>query len=80
MESEQKFLLERITVNPSIFGGKPIIRGMRFRVIDVLEMVAIGMTKEQILEEHPILQDDDIIACLLYASMIINNTAAVNAA
>ena len=66
MESEQKTLLERITINPGIFGGKPIIRGLRFRVIDVLEMMAHGMTKEQILEEHPILEEGDIVACLLY--------------
>jgi uncharacterized protein (DUF433 family) len=80
MENEQKSLLERITINPGIFGGKPIIRGLRFRVIDVLEMMANGMTKEQILEEHPILEEKDITACLLYASMILNNTAIVHAA
>ncbi len=80
MEDSQKVLLERITSNPGIFGGKPIIRGMRFRVIDVLEMMANGMTNEQILEEHPILEADDINACLLYASMIINSTHIVHAA
>ncbi len=80
MESELKPLLERITINPAIFGGKPIIRGLRFRVIDILEMMANGMTKEQILDEHPILEEGDITACLLYASMIVNNTAVVHAA
>jgi len=80
MEINQKHLLERITTNPGTFGGKPIIRGLRFRVIDVLEMLANGMTKEQILEEHPILETGDIAACLLYASMIVNNTAIVHAA
>ena len=80
MENEQNLLLERITVNPGIFGGKPIIRGLRFRVIDVLEMLANGMTREQILEEHPILETKDISACLLYASMVLNNTAIVHAA
>ena len=74
MEDSQKVLLERITNNPGIFGGKPIILGLRFRVIDVLEMMANGMTKEQILEEHPILEPDDTSACLLYASMIVNST------
>lgn len=80
MEDSQKTLLERITSNPGIFGGKPIVRGLRFRVIDVLEMLANGMTREQILEEHPILEAEDISACLLYASMIINSTPIVHAA
>jgi uncharacterized protein (DUF433 family) len=48
MDHSQQGLLERITSNPGIFGGKPIIRGMRFRVIDILEMMANGMSKEQI--------------------------------
>ena len=80
MEIDQKVLLERITMNPAIFSGKPIIRGLRFRVIDVLEMLTNGMSKELILEEHPILEADDITACLLYASMIVSNTAIVHAA
>jgi len=80
MEDGHKQLLERIKIDPAIFGGKPIIRGLRFRVIDVLEMLASGMTKEQILEEHPILESDDITACLLYASIIVNTTAIVHAA
>ena len=80
MEDSRKRLLERITTNPGIFGGKPIIRGLRFRVIDVLEMMANGMTKEQIIEEHPILEADDIAACLLYASMIISSSPIVHAA
>ena len=80
MNTEQDILLCRITTNPGIFGGKPIIRGMRFRVIDVLEMLANGMSKEQILQEHTILEPDDIAACLLYTSMILNTTAIVHAA
>ena len=66
MEENHKKLLSRISTNPAIFAGKPIIRGLRFRVIDVLEMMANGMTKEMILGEHPILEPDDIPACLLY--------------
>lgn len=79
-QAEIDQLLKRITNNPGIFSGKPIIRGMRFRVIDVLEMLANGMSAELILEEHPILEKDDITACLLYASMTVNNTAIVHAA
>ena len=80
MEQSQNELLGRITSDAAIFGGKPIIRGLRFRVIDVLEMLANGMTQEQILEDHPILDANDITACLLYASVIINSSPIVHAA
>lgn len=62
-------LLKRITHNSKQFGGRPCIRGMRFKVTDVLELLAYGMTSEQILEEHPSLEADDIKACLLYAAL-----------
>ena len=60
-------LLERITVRADIFGGKPIIRNMRFAVEHVLEMLAAEDTAETILDEYPILEPEDIQACLLYA-------------
>ncbi len=60
-------LLERIVVNPQIFGGKPIIRGMRMAVEHVLGMLAAGDTPETILKEYPSLERDDIQACLLFA-------------
>jgi uncharacterized protein (DUF433 family) len=60
-------LLERIQVNPGIFGGKPNIRGMRMAVEHVLGMLAAGDTPAKILEEYPLLQSDDIQACLLFA-------------
>lgn len=63
-----KDLLIRITSEPDKFGGKPCIRGMRIRVVDVLELLASGMTQQQILEEHPDLEADDIKACLLFAA------------
>jgi uncharacterized protein (DUF433 family) len=61
-------LLLRITSEPDIFGGKPCIRNMRIRVVDVLELLATGMSQEQLLEEHPDLELDDIKACLLFAA------------
>jgi uncharacterized protein (DUF433 family) len=61
-------LLERITFNPEQCGGRPCIRGMRIRVIDVLDLFAAGLTAEQILEEMPDLEADDLKAALLYAS------------
>ena len=60
-------LLERITVNPKIFGGKPIIRGRRLAVEHVLGMLATGDTQETVLESYPWLEPDDIRACLIYA-------------
>ncbi len=61
-------LLERITVNPEQCGGRPCIRGMRIRVIDVLDLFAAGLSAEQILEEMPDLEADDLKASLLYAA------------
>lgn len=60
-------LLDRITVRPDVFGGKPIIRDMRFAVEHVLGMMAAGDTVETILREYPILEPEDIQACLLFA-------------
>ena len=61
-------LLERITVNPEQCGGRPCIRGMRIRVIDVLDLYAAGLNAEQILAEMPDLEADDLKAALQYAS------------
>ena len=61
-------LLSRITSEPGKCGGKPCVRGMRIRVVDVLELLASGMTQQKILEEHPDLEPDDIKACLLFAA------------
>jgi uncharacterized protein (DUF433 family) len=60
-------LLERITVDPGIFGGKPIIRGMRMAVEHVLGMLAAGDSPEKLLREYPFLEPADIRACLAYA-------------
>ena len=61
----EKELLERITVNPGIFGGKPIIRGRRLAVEHVLGMLAAGDTEETILTGYPWLESEDIRACLV---------------
>lgn len=76
----QEELLKRITIKEGMMSGKPTIRGMRFPVKDVLELLASGMTADQILEEHPILEYEDIIAALYYASLKVNNTISVHAA
>ncbi len=64
-------LLERITVNPKIFGGKPIIRGHRLAVEHVLSMLAAGDTPETILAGYPWLEREDIQACLVYARRLV---------
>ena len=60
-------LMSRITVNPEQCGGRPCIRSMRIRVSDVLDLLAAGLTAEQILDELPDLEPKDIQACLQYA-------------
>ncbi|MCX7108398.1 MAG: DUF433 domain-containing protein [Methylococcales bacterium] len=60
--------LNRITTDPKICGGRPCIRNMRIRVKDVLDMLASGASKEEILEDYPYLEADDIKASLEYAA------------
>ena len=70
-------LLERITINPKQCGGRPFIRGMRIRVLDVLDLFASGLSAEEILEEMPDLEADDLKAALLYASRKLNHPVLV---
>ncbi|MBY0248930.1 MAG: DUF433 domain-containing protein [Nitrospiraceae bacterium] len=66
-------LVERITVNPEQCGGRPCIRGMRIRVVDVLDLLAAGLSQQQVLEELPDLEAEDISACLKFASSRLNH-------
>ncbi|MCL4714833.1 MAG: DUF433 domain-containing protein [Hyphomonadaceae bacterium] len=66
-------LMSRITINPAQCGGRPCIRGMRIRVQDVLEMLAGGMTQEQILADYDELEADDIAAALAYAAKAVSH-------
>jgi uncharacterized protein (DUF433 family) len=61
-------IADRITVNPEQCGGRPCVRGMRIRVVDVLDLLAAGLSPQQVLEELPDLEPDDISACLRFAS------------
>ncbi|HZO24844.1 MAG TPA: DUF433 domain-containing protein [Chloroflexota bacterium] len=70
-------LVERITVNPKQCGGRPCIRGMRIRVTDVLELYAAGLTAEQILEELPDLEPEDLQASLVFAARRLNHPIVV---
>lgn len=73
------YLAERITVNPEQCGGRPCIRGMRIRVVDVLELLAAGLTQEQILEELPDLENVDIQAVLKFAVSRVDHPVLVAA-
>ena len=71
---------ERITVNPNQCGGRPCIRGMRIRVIDVLELQANGLTSAQILEEMPDLEMEDLQAVARYAARRLDHPVLALAA
>jgi uncharacterized protein (DUF433 family) len=60
--------LDRITFNPEQCGGRPCIRGMRIRVKDVLELMAAGLSAQEILADYPDLEAEDLRACLQYAA------------
>lgn len=64
---------ERITVNPEQCGGRPCIRGMRIRVIDILQLLATGLNHQQVIEELPDLELEDIEAALKYAGSKIDH-------
>ena len=66
-------LLKRITINPTIFGGKPIIRGRRLAVEHVLGMLAAGDAVEDLLRAYPWLEREDVLACLAYARRIVGH-------
>ena len=70
-------LLERITINPRVMVGKPVIRGTRLTVEYILGLLAHGSTTEEILEEYPGLVKDDIYACLLFASKTLQDASFV---
>lgn len=70
---DEERLLERITANPKIFGGKPIIRGRRLAVEHVLGMLAAGDSAESLLEGYPWLEPEDIQACLVYARRLVGH-------
>ena len=70
---QEDALLARITVNPDVFGGKPIIRGRRLAVEHVLGMLAAGDSIEDLLREYPWLERDDVQACLVYAKRLVGH-------
>ena len=64
-------LLDRITVDPAICHGKPVIRGLRYTVESILDYLAAGDTVDEVLSEFPDLERDDLLACLQYATKAV---------
>ena len=64
-------LLNRITARPDVFGGKPIIRDMRVSVELILSLLAQGVSQEELLDDYPDLESNDIRACVAYAHAVI---------
>jgi uncharacterized protein (DUF433 family) len=69
-----KSLIKRITIDPQICNGKPVIRGTRITVATVLDYLAAGESVENILEAYPVLEEDDIKACLEFAKKIADKS------
>ena len=64
-------LLERVTARPDVFGGKPIVRDMRISVEFVLSLLSQGTTQDEVLDDYPELEPEDIRACIAYAHTVI---------
>jgi uncharacterized protein (DUF433 family) len=65
-------LIARITINPDVCHGKPTIRNMRYSVEMILDLLSSGMTFDEIIDDYPVLQNEDLKACLSYASKLIS--------
>ena len=69
--SDNNEILKRITARPDVFGGKPIIRDMRISVELILSLLSQGATQEELLDDYPGLEPEDIRACIAYAHTVI---------
>lgn len=76
MQSER---LSRITINDAQCGGRPCIRGMRIRVTDVLELLSAGASFDEILEDYPYLEREDILAAIEYAARQMDHPVLLSA-
>jgi uncharacterized protein (DUF433 family) len=75
-----KNYLKRITLNPAVCGGKPTIRNMRFTVSQLLDLLASGMSINEVLSDYPYLEKQDVLGCLHYASKMANTKDVRNIA
>ena len=69
--------LDRITIDPAICHGQPVVRGMRYPVVNLLELLAGGMTLEEVLADYPSLERDDLLAALEYGALAVGHGATV---
>jgi uncharacterized protein (DUF433 family) len=74
MNQNHEKLLKRITINPKVMAGKPVIKGTRLTVQFILELLGEGSTIEEIIKEYKGLKKEDIMACLIYASEAIDHS------
>jgi uncharacterized protein (DUF433 family) len=65
-----EYLTERITIDPQVCHGKPVIRGMRYPVESMLELLASGMSIDELLADYPDLEREDLLACIEYAARL----------
>lgn len=72
-EIEKNRLLSRITMDKAVLTGKPVVRKMRISVEQILDMLVSGFLPEQIMEEFPFLERDDIKACILFANNLVKD-------
>ena len=70
-------LISRITIDPQVCNGKPVVRGMRITVKTILDFLAAGETIENLLHAYPYLEREDIFACLQYASLAVDMDKSV---
>lgn len=73
-------IFDRIYIDANICGGKPIIRGKRITVQTIMEFLAAGETSEEILKQYPSLEAEDISACMLYATELMNHSFVIKQA
>ena len=69
--------IDRITINPDVCNGKPVVRGLRITVESILDYLSAGETREEILRQHPMLEPEDISACLAFANRLMAHKYSV---
>ncbi len=72
--------ISRITISPEVCHGKPCVRNMRWPVEVIIDMLSAGMTVEQIMEDHPELEREDILACLDFARITLSGRSVLEVA
>jgi uncharacterized protein (DUF433 family) len=69
--------VDRITINPDVCNGKPVVRNLRITVETILDYLSAGESQEEILRQYPMLEPDDILACLAFASRLMAHSYSI---